>query len=115
MAVVTTQPELPNRTTGLSALPPIHRVEVRPRRGQVDSRGASVARSIEALGLERKPKRVDHALVYLIEGELTNEELHRIADELLAHPVTQVAEVHSTSRASRPSAAPGVSVVEVHP
>ncbi len=115
MAVVTTQPELPNRTTGLSALPPIHRVEVRPRRGQVDSRGASVARSIEALGLERKPKRVDHALVYLIEGELTNEELHRIADELLADPVTQVAEVHSTSRASRPSAAPGVSVVEVHP
>ncbi len=115
MAVVTTQPESSNRMPESSAPPPIHRVEVRPRRGQVDSRGASVAREIEALGLERKPKRVDHALVYLIEGVLTSEELHRIADELLADPVTQVAEVHSSTRASRPTTAPGVSVVEVHP
>ncbi|MFM7133508.1 MAG: phosphoribosylformylglycinamidine synthase subunit PurS, partial [Planctomycetota bacterium] len=102
-----------------SAVPPvatvIHRIEVRPRRGHHDPRGQAVQRAIEALGLARPPRKVEHAAVYLIEGDLTSTEVDRVANELLADCVTQSAEVHSSSRASRPSVAPGSAVVEVHP
>jgi phosphoribosylformylglycinamidine synthase subunit PurSL len=103
-----------------TAIPPrqllkIHRIEVRPRRGQSDPRGASVLRQIETLGLERRPKRVDHAAVYLLEGELTGEEVSRIAEELLADCVTQAAEIHATEAAAKARIAPGVAVIEVHP
>jgi phosphoribosylformylglycinamidine synthase len=93
----------------------VHRIEVRPRRGHADPRGAAVLREVETLGLERRPKRIDHAAVYLIEGALTNDELARIADELLADCVTQTAETHASDAAARARIAPGVAVVEVHP
>jgi phosphoribosylformylglycinamidine synthase II len=93
----------------------MHRIEVRPRRGHHDPRGQSVQRAIEGLGLARAPKKVEHTAVYLIQGELSSNELDRIANELLADCVTQSAEIHSSHRASRPSVAPGAVVVEVHP
>jgi phosphoribosylformylglycinamidine synthase II len=94
---------------------PIHRIEVRPRRGHHDPRGQAVAKSIESLGLSRAPRKVEHTAVYLIQGELTAGELDRVANELLADCVTQSSEIHSSTRASRPSVAPGIAVVEVHP
>jgi phosphoribosylformylglycinamidine synthase II len=93
----------------------VHRIEVRPRRGQTDPRGQAVLRQIQSLGLEKKPKRVDHAAVYLIEGSLTSAEVARIADELLADCVTQTSEIHATPAAAAAKVTPGTSVVEVHP
>lgn len=93
----------------------IHRIEVRPRRGQADPRGASVLRQIEGLGLERLPKRIDHAAVYLLEGALSHEELSRVADELLADCVTQAAEIHASAAAAKAKVPPGAAVIEVHP
>ncbi len=93
----------------------IHRIEVRPRRGHHDPRGAAVQRAIESLGLARQPKKVEHAAVYLIAGALSASEVDRIANELLADCVTQSAEIHASNKPSRPSVAPGVAVVEVHP
>ena len=93
----------------------MHRIEVRPRRGHPDPRGASVQKAIEGLGLTRLPKKVEHASVYMLEGALTTSEVDRIAHELLADCVTQSAEIHSSSRTSRPTVAPGSAVVEVHP
>jgi phosphoribosylformylglycinamidine synthase len=93
----------------------IHRIEVRPRRGMADPRGAAVLRAIEALGLAKKPRKVEHASVYLVEGDLDREELSRIADELLADCVTQAAELHVSAQAAMSKVPPGVSVVEVHP
>jgi phosphoribosylformylglycinamidine synthase II len=107
-AAAATEPSQPAATV-------IHRIEVRPRRGHHDPRGASVERSIASLGLARAPKRVEHAAVYLLQGELTSGEVDRIANELLADCVTQTAEIHASTRASRPATAPGISVVEVHP
>ncbi len=72
-------------------------------------------RQVESLGLERRPKRIDHAAVYLIEGELAHDEVARIAEELLADPVTQVAEIHASEAAAKAKIAPGVAVIEVHP
>ena len=105
----------PATTGAATAEMVIHRVEVRPRRGHHDPRGQSVQRAIESLGLARQPKRVEHAAVYLIEGDLSTQEMDRVANELLADCVTQSAEVHASNRASRPSVAPGSAVVEVHP
>ncbi len=93
----------------------VHRIEVRPRRGQADPRGASVLRQVESLGLERRPKRIDHAAIYLIEGELSHDEVARVAEELLADPVTQIAEIHLSEAAARAKIPPGVAVIEVHP
>jgi phosphoribosylformylglycinamidine synthase subunit PurSL len=107
-AASATQPSQPAATV-------IHRVEVRPRRGHHDPRGASVQRAIETLGLARLPKKVEHAAVYLIEGTLTASEIDRIANELLADCVTQSAEIHASNKPTRPAVAPGVAVVEVHP
>ena len=107
-AAAATEPSQPAATV-------IHRIEVRQRRGHHDPRGASVERAIASLGLARAPKRVEHAAVYLLQGELTAAEVDRIANELLADCVTQSAEIHASTRAARPSTAPGVSVVEVHP
>ena len=89
----------------------IHRIEVRPRRGHHDPRGAAVQRAIESLGLARQPKKVEHAAVYLIAGALSASEVDRIANELLADCVTQSAEIHASNKPSRPSVAPGVAVV----
>ncbi len=107
-AAAATEPSQPAATV-------IHRIEVRQRRGHHDPRGASVERAIASLGLARAPKRVEHAAVYLLQGELTAAEVDRIANELLADCVTQSAEIHASTRASRPSTTPGISVVEVHP
>jgi phosphoribosylformylglycinamidine synthase len=119
-----TAADLSPRTAALSTA--IYRVEVRPRRGHSDPRGAAVQRAIEGLGLARAPKKVEHTAVYLIQGDLTASEVDRIANELLADCVTQSAEIHASSggssggtsastRTSRPTVAPGTAVVEVHP
>ena len=47
----------------------VHRVEVRPRSGHRDPRGEGVLRQAAALG-GPVPQRVEHAAVYLLEGEL---------------------------------------------
>ncbi len=93
----------------------VHRIEVRPRRGQSDPRGAAVLRQVESLGLERRPKRIDHASVYLLEGDLSHDEVARVAEELLADCVTQAAEIHVSESAAKAKVAPGVAVIEVHP
>jgi len=93
----------------------IHRIEVRPRRGMSDPRGAATLRAVEGLGLARRPRRIEHAAVYLVEGDLTREELSRIADELLADGVTQAAELHVSAAAAMSRVPPGVAVIEVHP
>jgi len=102
-----------------AAAPVVHRIEVRPRRGHSEPRGAAVQRAIEGLGLARAPKKVEHTAVYLIQGDLSSSELDRVAHELLADCVTQSAEIHSSNapanRATRPSVAPGTAIVEVHP
>ena len=72
-AAAATEPSQPAATA-------IHRIEVRPRRGHHDPRGASVERAIASLGLARAPKRVEHAAVYLLQGDLTAAEVDRIAN-----------------------------------
>jgi phosphoribosylformylglycinamidine synthase len=89
----------------------VHRVEVRPRPGHRDVRGESVPRQAAALGLSA-PREARHASVYLLEGDVPAAMLERIARELLADPVTQVA---SVATAGAPPARPLDAIVEVHP
>ena len=88
----------------------VHRVEVRPRQGQRGTRADAALRQASALGLP-VPSAAQHASVYLLEGELTEADVRRIAGELLADPVTQVAEVQRRGEA-RPRLD---ALVEVHP
>ena len=88
----------------------VHRVEVRPKSGQRDPRADSVIRQAASLGLPR-PSAAQHASVYLLEGDLTEGQVRRIADELLADPVTQVAELQA-----RGTVRPRLdALIEVHP
>jgi phosphoribosylformylglycinamidine synthase len=88
----------------------VHRVEVRPKSGQRDPRADAVIRQAASLGLPR-PSAAQHASVYLLEGDLSEVQVRRIADELLADPVTQVAELQA-----RGTARPRLdALIEVHP
>ncbi|MEM7229302.1 MAG: phosphoribosylformylglycinamidine synthase subunit PurS [Planctomycetota bacterium] len=85
----------------------VHRIEVRPQHGHVDPVGAAACRSACAVGAAQ-PRRVDSAHVYLIEGALDDTLVERIASELLADPVLEVA-------ARGASTGRGDAVIEVHP
>ncbi len=86
----------------------VHRVEVRPRPGIPDPRGEAVRRDAEALGLPRAPSRVEVANVYLIQGDLTDAQVRRLIDGLLADPVSEAA----TVGAALPR---GDALIEIHP
>jgi len=88
----------------------VHRVEVRPKSGHRDPRADAVIRQAASLGLPR-PSAAQHASVYLLEGDLSEGQVRRIADELLADPVTQVAELQA-----RGTVRPRLdALIEVHP
>ncbi|MHC4990888.1 MAG: AIR synthase related protein, partial [Planctomycetota bacterium] len=86
----------------------VHRIEVRPRPSQPDPIGEATRREAVAFGLPNPPARVESASVYLIEGELGDDDIRRVAQELLADPVTEEATVGAT-------AARADSLVEIHP
>jgi phosphoribosylformylglycinamidine synthase len=86
----------------------VHRIEVRPRPGQPDPRGRAACRDAAGLGLARPPSRIEAAQVYLIQGDLDEDQLRRLAEELLADPVTEEA----TFGVREPSAD---AVIEIHP
>ena len=84
----------------------VYRVEVRPRPDQVDPLGDQVlAEARAALG---DVAQVHTARIYLIEASLEAGDVSRIAEELLADPVSQSAFVGAAEAAS------GAAVVEVH-
>ena len=89
-------------------MPTIHRIEVRPRPGHPDPRGSAACREAAGLGLARPPDRIDAAMVYLIQGDLDDGQLRRLADELLADPVTEEA----TMGSREPMAD---AMIEIHP
>ncbi|MFM9170067.1 MAG: phosphoribosylformylglycinamidine synthase subunit PurS, partial [Phycisphaerales bacterium] len=70
-----------------------------------------MARQAASLGIPA-PRETRHAAVYLLEGELTAADVERIARELLADPVTQVASVVRPGALAR---GPLDAIVEVHP
>lgn len=84
----------------------VHRVEVRPRPGLDDPRGASVARQAGAMGVPLASARA--ARVYLIQADINEDALRQVMSRLLADPVTETA----TQGASPGD---GAQVVEVHP
>jgi phosphoribosylformylglycinamidine synthase len=99
-------------------MPAVHRVEVRPKPGHRDTRGEAASRAAAAACLP-VPERIEHASVYLLEGDLTAAQLRRVADELLADPVTQAALVQPAPSAGGVPVAERLprldAVVEVHP
>lgn len=95
-----------------TATPPafsVHRIEVHRRPEAGDPAADALRRDAAGLPDRLRPSSVARADVYLLEGPFDSEDLTRIADELLADPVMQVAMVGSTDPAA------GESIVEVHP
>ena len=87
----------------------IHRFEVRSVQGGEDPRGAAAARAFKAVDSELAPAEVRHASIYLVEGDLDEQQRARIGAELLADPVTQ--SVHNGAT----PAPGGGALIEVHP
>lgn len=92
----------------------VHRVEVRARPGMRDVRAERLMRRLRSTQRagDSMPREVRHAAVYLIEGDLSADMAARVAHELLADPVTQIAILDGAT--SAPPLDPA-SVVEVHP
>ena len=65
----------------------IWRVEVKPRDGVLDAQGHSVGHDIADLGFD--VSQVQGVSVYLLEGDISREEVKRISDELLVDPVVE--------------------------
>lgn len=86
--------------------PRVHRFEVRAKPGQTDPRADALARSAESLGLRAVAQT---ASVYLIEAPLTKDNLDRLASQLLADPVCEVAFQGVNPTPSKHS------TIEVHP
>jgi len=88
----------------------VHRIEVRPKPGMPDPRGSAANREAASLGSTGTPTptAIDCANVYLIEGSLTDEQVQRLADGLLADPVTEKATVGTA-----PTKA--AATIEIHP
>lgn len=85
----------------------LHRVEVRPAPGRPDPRSDEVARRAESLGY--RFSRVRCSRVYLIEADLSSEQLRAISVKLLADPVTEEPTIgHAPTGAS-------CMTMEVHP
>src|SRR4051812_16206908 len=75
----------------------VHRIEVRPKPGLPDAKGAAVCHEAQSLGLPQSPQQISSASVYLLEGELDESQLQQLADELLADPVTEIATIGLSS------------------
>ena len=58
----------------------IHRVEVRPRRGHHDPRGQAVQKAVEALGLARQPKKIEHTYSKKLKKQFANS-IERVGKE----------------------------------
>lgn len=66
----------------------IYHVETFPKKGFPEHHGEHVRRDIKDIGMAGAPK-VRYSQVYRFEGELTREEIERIASQLLIDPVTE--------------------------
>ena len=84
----------------------VHRVEVRTR-GLDDPRAGALIR--RAADIDLAPADVRVARVYFIEGPIDDAQMDTLVEKLLVNPVTETA-----TRGAAP-AAPGVTLIEVHP
>ena len=87
---------------------PLYRIEVRPQPGAADPHGAAALRKAQLAGLERPPGRIDLSRVYLIQGDLDPQQVRRVAEELLADPVSEQVFIGAAPPA-------GDALIEVHP
>ncbi len=98
----------------------VYRVEVRPRSSSGDARGEAVYRQVSSSSPECVPQQINTASVFLVQGALTTAQMQRIADEILADPVTEVATLFApgdsaASESVNEDEHATVSEIEVHP
>jgi len=86
----------------------VHRIEVRTKTGWPDTEGRAVQREIASLHLPSAPNAIDTASVYLIECDLSDDDLKRIAREVFADAVSEQIIVGASSTN-------GAATVEIHP
>jgi len=89
----------------------LYRVSVAPAPGQPDARGAQVQAEAAALGIGGL-ERVEAAMLYFLEGQLSEAEQERLAQALLADPVVERCRWEEAN-GTVPAAPPGAWMVEV--
>ncbi|MFC1621355.1 phosphoribosylformylglycinamidine synthase subunit PurL [Candidatus Omnitrophota bacterium] len=84
------------------------KIEIRNRKGVFDPLGSGIKKDIRDLGIVAV-KKVATAQVFIISGDVSRSDAHRIAQELLADPITQ----EYTLATSHKPQATSVRVVEI--
>jgi len=84
----------------------VFRIEVRTPGGGFDPRGGAALKQARAAGFN--PTSIDTAAIYLVEAELDDESVTRIASELLCDPVTEESTIGTFSQRAD-------AMIEVHP
>lgn len=87
------------------------KIFVRHKPGVTDHRGAEIARECSRAGL-KAVKKVHAGQAYELAGSPSEADVRRLAEKLLADPVTQNAEVASPSAVSAPK---GARLVQIWP
>ena len=77
------------------------RVEINTKRGVFDCRQDDTLRAIKEVGLN-SVKSVKVTQIYNIDGDLTEENIHRVARELLSDPITQEFVIKATNQLVSP-------------
>ena len=94
----------------------IWRVEIKVKQGAVNVLAGSVSRDIRDLGLDAVSK-VDVIQVYTIDGDISSDEIHLVARDLLVDPVTQDFAVFPARTYAPPATRENHHIVEIayHP
>ena len=86
----------------------VFRVEVRPKPGQADPVGEAAHKRAMSLDLPSEPTKIDSAAIYLIQGNINQQQLKQLADQLLADAVIDRATIGSDPQTSE-------ALIEIHP
>ncbi|MCH2135154.1 MAG: phosphoribosylformylglycinamidine synthase subunit PurL [Phycisphaerales bacterium] len=86
----------------------VFRIEVRPTQEAGDPLGRAMMTAARSARLDDVPERIDSAAIYLLEGALDDAHIERLAHELLADPVAQIATIGAAETDA-------CTLIEVHP
>ncbi len=92
---------------------PLWRIHIHPKRRELDAHAAAVLRDIHELGLPHV-SQVDSGRIFLIQGDISEANIRRIADELLVDPITEVGRIASAADAIQESPNHAHATIEVH-
>ncbi|NLX14043.1 MAG: phosphoribosylformylglycinamidine synthase [Phycisphaerales bacterium] len=92
---------------------PLWRIRIHPKRHELDAHAAAVLHDIHELGLSHV-SRVVSGRLFLIQGDIAEPDINRVADELLVDPITEVGHITPVSQYTDEPPSQQHAIIEVH-